>query len=124
MPELPRSSKYRATPQAPLDDAERNQLVTRLNDAFEAGQVSQDDYRTLLDQVFAARVLGDVAPVVETLPGVATHETPALVPVGDGRPGELSEHRTPSAGAVSKLAVGAGVGVVVLLLLIALVILL
>lgn len=119
MTSLPRSSKYRATPQAPLDEAERNSLVERLNTAYEAGDVTGDEYHRLLDVVFGATTLGGVAEVVEALPGAATHDTPAIVPVGKGRPGEVSQARQPSASLA--LRVGA-VGVVALVLLLVVII--
>ena len=123
MAELPRSSKYRATPSAPLDEGERNRLVERLNAAYEAGQVSADDYPVLLDAVFGASTLGEVAGVVEILPGAATHDVPAIVEAGQGRPGELSQARAPSGATVAKVAAG-GVVALVLLLVIVLAVLL
>ncbi|MFP5415815.1 MAG: DUF1707 domain-containing protein [Actinomycetes bacterium] len=120
MTSLPRSSKYRATPQAPLDEAERNSLVERLNAAYEAGDVEADSYHRLLDVVFGATTLGQVVEVVEALPGAATHHTPAIVPVGQGRPGELADPRTPSASLALKVgAVGVVAFVLVLIVLIA-----
>lgn len=117
MTQLPRSSKYRATPQAPLDDAERNRLTERLNAAFEDGKVSQDEYRRFLDVVFGATTLGQVAEVVEAIPGAATHDTPAIVPVGQGRPGELTEARTPDGSMVAKMVAGGTVALVVALVI-------
>lgn len=117
MTQLPRSSKYRATPQAPLDDAERNRLTERLNAAFEDGKVSQDEYRRFLDVVFGATTLGQVAEVVEAIPGAATHDTPAIVPVGQGRPGELTEARTPDGSMVAKMVAGGTVALVVALMI-------
>jgi hypothetical protein len=118
MAELPRSSKYRAMPDAPLPDDERNSLVERLNAAFERGEVSPDDYPRLLDTVFGATTLGQVVPVVEAVPGVATHEVPAIIEQGAGRPGELSEARQPSGALVAKLAAGGVVALVLLLVII------
>ncbi|HHU40576.1 MAG TPA: DUF1707 domain-containing protein [Propionibacterium sp.] len=118
MAELPRSSKYRSTPHAPLDDGERNRLVERLNAAYEAGDVSPDEYPRLLDTVFGATTLGEVAPVVEALPGTATHDVPAIVEVGRGRPGELSEARAPSGAMMAKVAAGGVVALVLLLVVV------
>ena len=112
MAELPRSSKYRATPGAPLSDDERNRLVERLNAAFERGEVSPDDYPRLLDALFGATTLGEVVPVVEAVPGVATHDVPAIVEQGVGL-----VHRRGQAGVrlvaqphVAVVVVAAGVG--------------
>jgi len=117
MAELPRSSKDRATPNAPLDDGERNRLVERLNAAYEAGQVSADEYPRLLDTLFGATTLGEVAGVVEVLPGASTHDVPAIVEAGPGRPGELSEARAPSGAMVAKVAAGGVVALVLLLVI-------
>lgn len=118
MAELPRSSKYRATPNAPLDDGERNRLVERLNTAYEAGQVSADEYPVLLDTLFGATTLGEVAGVVEVLPGAATYDVPAIVEPGQGRPGELAEARQPSGALVAKVVAGGVVALVLLLVIV------
>ncbi|WP_282005196.1 DUF1707 domain-containing protein [Propioniciclava sinopodophylli] len=118
MAELPRSSKYRATPGAPLSDDERNRLVERLNAAFERGEVSPDDYPRLLDALFGATTLGEVVPVVEAVPGVATHDVPAIVEQGVGRPGELSEPIQPSGALVAKVIAGGVVAAVLLLVVV------
>lgn len=122
MSQLPRSSKYRATPNAPVTDAEREQLTTRLNAAFEAGAVSNDDYPRLLDALFAARTLGDLVEVVEALPPMPTYHVPAVVAVGDGRPGELLPSRPVGRSAILWGA-AAGVGILALVLLVLLVLL-
>jgi hypothetical protein len=116
--DLPISSPYRSTPQAPVSEAERNQLSTRLNAAFEAGQVDSDDYRARLDRLFAARTLGELVPVVEGLPPLQTYDNPAIVAPDGGRPGELAPAR--NATGFSLLLVG-GVAAAVLLLVILLV---
>ena len=118
MAELPRSSKYRATPDAPLSDDERNRLVERLNAAYEQGQVGPDDYPRLLDTLFGATTLGHVVPVVEAVPGVATHDVPAIIEQGTGRPGELAEERHPSGALMAKVLAGGVVALVVLLVVI------
>ncbi|MFT3875576.1 MAG: DUF1707 domain-containing protein [Propioniciclava sp.] len=111
MAELPRSSKYRATPGAPLPEDERARLIERLNAAYERGEVSADDYRPYLDAVFAASTLGEVAEVVEALPPVTTHEVPAIVPVGQGAPGELAPARPVG----RRLTAAAGIAAAVLI---------
>ncbi|MDO5533827.1 MAG: DUF1707 domain-containing protein [Propionibacteriaceae bacterium] len=121
MAELPRSSKYRATPDAPLTDDERNRLTERLNEAYERGDVVADDYHRLLDVLFGATTLGQVVPVVEAVPGVATHDVPAIVEAGVGRPGELTEARSPSGALVAKL-LGAGLVAGILALVLVLVV--
>ena len=118
--DLPISSPYRSTPQAPVSEAERNQLSSRLNAAFEAGQVDSDDYRARLDRLFAARTLGELVPVVEGLPPLQTYADPAIATTRTGgRPGELAPAR--NANGFTLLVVGGVAGalvlVVVLLLL-------
>ncbi|QIK71419.1 DUF1707 domain-containing protein [Propioniciclava coleopterorum] len=117
MPELPRSSKYRATPDAPLSDGERERIVARLNAAYEGGQVDADAYPRLLDTAFAARTLGEIAPVVEVVPGEVTYDVPAVVQAGTQPPGELAQAKSPSTGLVLGVA-GAVVGAVLLLVLV------
>ena len=118
MTSLPRSSKYRATPQAPLEESERTSLTERLNAAYEAGDVRAEEYHRLLDVLFAATTLGQVAEVVEALPGAATHNTPAIVEVGKGRPGELSPTRQPSASLAVKVGAVGAVALILLLVVI------
>ena len=120
MSDLPISSPYRSTPDAPVGEAERNQLSTRLNAAFEAGAIDADEYRGRLDRLFAARRMGELVPVVEGLPPLPTHASPAIVGAGGGEPGQLA----PARGAHGlTLAVGA-VGAVLLLALLILVVVL
>lgn len=95
MQELPRSSKYVATPRAPLSEDERNRLVAQLNQAYADGVVPADDYPRHLDTLFSATELGQVAEVVRVLPAAPTHDTPAIVPVGNGTPGELTPAASP-----------------------------
>lgn len=107
MNNLPISSKYRSTPDLPIPDAEREALVSRLNRAFADGVVGSDVYRANLDHLFAARTLGELVPIVESLPPEPTHEQPAVVhqeaPVG---PGELVPARPPGARTVVAFTAG------------------
>lgn len=121
MSNLPISSKYRSQPQLPVSEAERDDLTRRLNASFERGEISQDDYRVLLDQLYAARTLGDLVPVVEKAGVRETHNTPAIVEQQTAlRPGEVNE--TAGALQMGKIAMFgsaalAGILVVMLLLL-------
>ena len=118
--ELPISSPYRSTPDAEVSEAERNQLSTRLNAAFEAGTLDADEYRVRLDRLFAAQRLGELVPVVEGLPPQQTYNTPALVAGTGGRPGELAPARNAAGPAMVAVAVVA-VSVLVLAILLVLV---
>ena len=115
MSELSRSSKYRATPGLPLPDAERERLVERLNTAYESGKVGPDAYQGLLDTVFSATTLGQVAPVVEALPGEVTYDVPAVIHSGTQRPGELAAARPASP--ILGVAIAGGVVLAILVLL-------
>ena len=116
--DLPISSPYRSTPALPVDEDERNRLSSRLNAAFEAGTLDDDDYRARLDQLFAARTLGELVPVVQGLPPLSTHTAPALVESTGGRPGELAPARSGNGlTLVAVAAVAGGVLLVALLLL-------
>ena len=112
--ELPISSKYRSTPDAPVTSEDREQLSRRLNDAFTAGRLDQDDYSQRLDRLFAAQRLGELVPVVDGLPAVATYSDPAAVQQPSDRPpGELTEARS---GNRLTIAVIGGVLVLVIVL--------
>jgi hypothetical protein len=91
--ELPISSPYRSTPGEAVSEAERNQLNTRLNAAYTAGSLDPDDYRGRLDQLFAARTLGELVPVVTGLPPLQTYDDPAMVASSGGQPGQLAPSR-------------------------------
>jgi hypothetical protein len=120
--DLPISSPYRSTPDAPVTETERDQLSSRLNAAFTAGTLDADDYQARLDTLFAAQRLGQLVPVVQGLPPLQTYADPAIVASTDGgRPGEVSEQR--SATGVALVAVG-GVLLLVVLITVLLVILL
>ena len=93
MSELPISSPYRSRPDAPVTDAEREQLNVRLNTAYTDGRLDADDYQARLDALFGARTLGQLVPVVDGLPPAATYADPALVEAGAGAPGEVSRAR-------------------------------
>ena len=92
--DLPISSPYRSTPDAPVTEGERDQLSARLNAAYTAGALDADDYPTRLDTLFAAQRMGELVPVVEGLPPLQTYTDPAIVasrrPAGRGVPGEAA----------------------------------
>ena len=78
-----------------LSEAERNQLSSRLNAAYEAGAMDADDYHARLDTLFAAQRMGELVPVVQGLPPLQTYADPAIVAAAPaGRPGELSTARS------------------------------
>lgn len=79
MSNLPISSKYRSQPARPVDEAEREDLTKRLNDAFTSGDIDDDSYRTLLDELYGAQTLGELVPVVEHLPAKQTYSDPEMV---------------------------------------------
>lgn len=111
--ELPISSPYRSTPGETVSEAERNQLNTRLNAAYTSGSLEPEDYQSRLDQLFAARTLGELVPVVTGLPPLQTYDDPAMVVSSGGQPGQLAPSR--DASRVTLLVV-AGVAVAVVLI--------
>jgi hypothetical protein len=120
--ELPISSPFRSTPDAPVTEAERNQLSSRLNAAYEAGSMDADDYRARLDTLFAAQRMGDLVPVVQGLPPLQTYADPAIVASApSGQPGEVTPAR--SANGVALVAVGGVVALVILIAILLVVIL-
>ena len=118
--ELPISSPYRSTPGEVVSDNERNQLNARLNAAYTAGTLDEDDYQHRLDQLFAAQTLGELVPVVTGLPPLQTYADPALVASTGGEPGQLAPSR--NANRLTLLVV-AGVSVAVVLIAILLLLL-
>jgi hypothetical protein len=121
MSELPISSKYRSTPTEPVSEDERNDLTRRLNEAFEAGGLTQDDYSARLDQLYAAQQLGELVPVVEGLPAVQSYAEPDMVgQPATSAPGELTEakpaHRMTVAVIVAIVAIVIVLAVLLLLL--------
>lgn len=123
MDNLPISSKYRSRPLDPLDDAERERLAEQLNTEFEKGGLDTDTYRAMLDQVFAARTLGEVAGVVAALPGRDTFAVPAVIETGSMAPGELMPAKGPGPKGALMLVAGLGTGIVVAILLLLLILL-
>lgn len=121
MSELPISSKYRSRPNDPVTEAEREQLSNRLNEALTRGTLDQETYSSRLDQLFAAQRLGELVPVVESLPAQPVSNDPQIVQQGGGKPGELAEAK--DATRLSLLAIG-GIAAIVILLVIVLLILL
>jgi len=104
-----------------VTDAERDRLNARLNAAYTAGTLDQEDYQARLDRLFAAKRLGELVPVVEGLPPLPTYSNPAIVASsGGGQPGELSESRPP--GRLTAVVIG-GVAAAVLIVAILLVLL-
>lgn len=107
MTSLPPSSKYLQRPGEPVEEQERDSISQKLSDAYADGRISQEDYLSSLDVVYAARHLGELVPVVEKLPAAADN-TPAIVNTGSAPAGEVTQSRNvlvPSMMAVGGLAV-------------------
>lgn len=101
----------------PLTDGEREELAARLNAEFATGAIDTDDYRALLDQVFAAQTLGEVAGVVAQLPAKDTFAVPAVIETGAVAPGELMPARDGGIRAPLMVIAGLGTAVAVAILL-------
>ena len=116
--ELPISSPYRSTPDAPVTESEREQVSSRLNAAFTAGGLDQDDYQQRLDTLFGAQKLGELVPVVQGLPPLQTYASPSIVASTGGQPGELSPSRDSRTATFAILAAVAGLVIIIAILLI------
>ena len=116
--ELPISSPYRSTPDAPVTESEREQVSSRLNAAFTAGELDQDDYQHRLDTLFNAQKLGELVPVVQGLPPLQTYASPSIVASTGGQPGELSPGRDSRAATFAVVGAVAGLVILIAVLLI------
>lgn len=115
---LPISSKYVSRSNQPVTDVDREEIVSQLNDVFAAGSIDSFDYRQLLDVVYAANNLGDLAPVAEALPVKQTYQEPQIVKQNSQLPpGEVSTTSTNAMSVLVKVALGVGGLAVVLLVL-------
>lgn len=103
-----------------VTDADRDDLSRRLNEAFAAGQVDQDDFTRLLDLIFSASTLGDLVPVADALPQTATYAEPAGVDLDAPAPGELVPAAPPSARRVALVGGSALVVLILIVLIVAL----
>lgn len=121
MSELPISSPYRSTPDAPVTESERDQLSTRLNAAFTEGSLDADEYQQRLDQLFGAARLGELVPVVQGLPPLQTYANPAIVASSGGQPGQLTTSKDSRAATLVVLAVVIGLAVLITVLILLLI---
>lgn len=117
MTNLPRSSKYVVSAQAPLEATERDDVIARVNAAFTEGTLSEGEYQDALDRTFAARTLGELVPVVEKLPARASYAAPANIESAPLAPGELSAARQPNARFVWGVVIAGGVALLLIALL-------
>ncbi|BAK34174.1 hypothetical protein MLP_11600 [Microlunatus phosphovorus NM-1] len=115
MSELPISSPYRSTPDAPVTNEVRDQLSRQLNDAYSAGKIGEDDFRARLDTLFGAHRLGELIPVVQGLPPLQTYAAPEIVVSNGGQPGELTTARDGSK--LTLVTGGALIGAVILIVI-------
>lgn len=118
--ELAPSSKYLARRDESIDDHERESLSQRLATEFEAGRLESDEYRMLLDQLYDAKTLGELVPVVKAVPDVTT-DTPDIVGTGTGKPGELSPISTKAMQPI--VLAGSAIGLVLILIVVFLLVL-
>lgn len=87
--ELPPSSKYVARRDESVNESERESLSKRLAAEFEAGRLTQDEYMKALDDLYAAKTMGELVPVAKKVPDTVS-DTPPIVATGSGKPGELA----------------------------------
>ncbi|MDR0436392.1 MAG: DUF1707 domain-containing protein [Propionibacteriaceae bacterium] len=84
----PVEQRYANNPAAAVDDADRTLVEERLKQAYVEGDIDIDEFFMLLERLWAARVGGELVPVLRALPASLRHTGPALGsdPVG-GPPG-------------------------------------
>ena len=61
---LPIVSKFRNDPHRPVQDADRDDLASRLNEAYTRGDLDTDQYQSLLDGLFSATTQGQLVPAL------------------------------------------------------------
>lgn len=126
---LPIVFKFRNDPDRPVQDADRDDLTSRLNEAYTLGDLDTDQYQGLMDGLFNATTQGQLIPVADMLPARFAVNTPAvggdapaspppgMVPMG---------RRTPVASSFQQLKpwyyVAGGISVVVVLIVLLLLI--
>jgi hypothetical protein len=93
---MPIEARFSHDPQGAVDDATREDVGDRLNQAYAAGDLGIDAYRRLLDATFAARHNADLVPVAQALPGRLQASQPAIGGENFGAPGLP----TPAAGSL------------------------
>jgi hypothetical protein len=60
-----------------MSDRDRDQVVTRLNQAVSEGRLTMDEFTERVDGVLAAKTFGDIAPLVADLPQIPIVPTTA-----------------------------------------------
>jgi hypothetical protein len=55
-------------PSTRLSDAERERVVTQLQDALSEGRLDMEDFHTRLDSAYAAKTHGEIVPLTTDLP--------------------------------------------------------
>lgn len=114
---LPPSSKYLQRPNDLVDEVERDSINKRLNAAFADGRITHDEYAVAMDQVFGAKTLGDLVPVIEKLPAAATN-VPAIVEQSGPPAGNVSQSRNLLPVTIGVTVVGVTLLAVVLMLVV------
>ncbi len=79
-------------------DADRDRAAAQLGGALAVGRLTSTEYAERLDAVYAARTLGELAPLTRDLPDDATEngedaDGPVIRLVGDARFSKVVVHR-------------------------------
>ncbi|MFI9270583.1 DUF1707 domain-containing protein [Kitasatospora sp. NPDC052896] len=99
-------SKRAAEPVAPAElrasDADRERIVELLRDAFAEGRLSTEEHAERIDAAYAAKTLGELAPLTRDLPSHPSMSTahPAPGPSPAGPPLPAARNESPTAVAV------------------------
>ncbi|MDO5094080.1 MAG: DUF1707 domain-containing protein [Propionibacteriaceae bacterium] len=117
MNKLPPSSKYVQRAGDAVDEVERDALTRRVSDAYAEGRMELAEYQDAMQVIYQAKTLGELVPVVETLPAPIV-DTPAIVGTGHLPAGQVNVSRPPSN--IVLIGLAAAGGAVLLLFLIGL----
>jgi hypothetical protein len=94
---LPIETPFENDPQGVVNDADRDVLGDRLNQGFADGNVSAEDYRQLLDQLYSAKTKGELVPIARALPPELRGTAPAVAGDYTGpKPGDLPVATSPN----------------------------
>ncbi|MFT8396677.1 DUF1707 SHOCT-like domain-containing protein [Propionibacterium sp.] len=117
---LPIESSYSREPSRPISDAERDEFTTRLNSAYERGDIPVETYQQTMDSLYAARTVGELVPLTAVLP--ARYRT--TDPAGSGsevelKPGEVNVPvtRPDTHSKLVRLVLGSAAAIVVIVIL-------
>jgi hypothetical protein len=113
------ASRYQ--PHERFSESDRDKIAGRLQDAFADGRLDQPEFNNRLDKLYEVSTYGELEPLVQDLPPVRTHSTPAVARDTSAAPApgtfpdrHRERHIERSRGRHPVLAAGGGFGGVVI----------